>query len=239
MAKIKPFLKNATAIINTLKHSRCLTTISVGQQTHEGERFSATVELINNSFQSCTMLIDDSLQRHTMALRSRENAEFFYERSIKEGDLWLERNEKYLRKLNILDKMIRWDTWLHHPDFIVKKKEIEEALAEDSTYRHAFDSSIDAFVVKYQSRLADPENFDVERAKKLSFDFVLEECTALCLWPALQCQYEVYPNQHNAAIEETRRRFVLSKYPDLLQHITIGFRNSKQIGQQQFELLKT
>lgn len=238
MGKIKPFFKTQHFNISGFKQSTCLTTISVGQQTHEGERFSATIDLLNNSFQSCVMLIDDTLQRHTMALNAMEDAAFFYEKSLKEGDLWLERNEKYYKKLSILTKIIRWDTWLNHPNFLTQKKKIEDAIHDDIVYRQAFENSIEIFLTKYYSRLLNPENFDMERARKLSFNFVLEECTALCLWPELQCQFEVYPNRHNAAIEETRMRFVLSKHPDLLHPITIGFRNSKQIKPQHFELLQ-
>jgi len=38
--------------------SQCLMTISVGQQTHEEERFDSTMELVNASFGSCVLCID-------------------------------------------------------------------------------------------------------------------------------------------------------------------------------------
>ena len=91
---------------------------------------------------------------------------------------------------------------------------------------------------KYCERLPNPKDFDWERARRLSYDFVTEECAALCLWTELQCHFEAYPIRHNDAINATRERFVLPHYPNLLQAINIGFRNIKQIKPQRFFLLQ-
>lgn len=218
------------------KNSCALLTISVGQQTHEGEVFKATMELVNNSFGSCVILVDDSLQRHTMALNETNDADFFYDLSIKEGQRWLERNKRFYDLLNIPRQIMHWNKWLNHPNFVHSQNEIIKLIDADPAYRTAFDESINEFLDKYCSRLACPENFDRERAYKLSLDFVIEECSALCLWPELKCHFEVYPNSHNMAIEETRKRFVAKLFPDLLQPITIGFRNANQLKPQSFSL---
>lgn len=240
MAKTKCFFRFINSEDKSVfSKSRCLFTISVGQQTHEGEHFDATIELINNSFESCVMLVDDSLQRHTMALNQKQNPDYFYDLSIKEGDLWLERNKHYYSKLNNLEKIVRWDYWLSHPDFLKKRKAILETLKKDQSYNISFRDSVNSFVSKYHLRInSETETFDIERAKKLSFDFILEECTALCLWPELNCNFEAYPNLHNSAINDTRQRFVLSKNTNLIQPITLGFRNAKQLKPQHFLCLE-
>ena len=221
-----------------LKELDCLFTISVGQQTHEGEHFRATIELLNSSFKSCTMLVDDSLQRHTMAFEYGHEPDYFYETSLKEGSLWLERNKPYYDKLENLKEIIRWDTWLKHSNFETQREQLLLLTKGDETYQQAFTDSVDEFVTKYQSRLDKPNLFDLERAKKLSFNFILEECTALCLWQDLNCSYEVYPNLHNSAINETRKRFVLANNPGLLNEVTLGFRNAKQLAPQRFLCLE-
>jgi len=230
MPKTKSFIRflNETDK-EKLKEKSCLFTISVGQQTHEGEHFRATIELLNATFKSCTMLVDDSLQRHTIAIQQEFEPEYYYEMSIKEGDLWLERNEKYYGKLTNLEKIIRWDTWLKHADFDLKRNAILNLIEQDSTYKSAFEQSINEFTIKLQERTTDNKYVDIERAKRLSFDFIVEECTALCLWPELNCHYEVYPNLHNSAINETRQRFVLAYTPHLINQITLGFRNAAQL----------
>lgn len=220
------------------KTSSCLFTISVGQQTHEGEHFSSTIDLINESFHSCTMLVDDSLQRHSIALNRLQDPDYFYEISLKEGDLWLERNKQYYEKLTNLKNIIRWDTWLKHPNFHSQREAIKKMINEDVNYKNAFETSVTEFITRYEQRLQDKKYFDPERGKRLSFEFVLEECTALCLWANLNCNYEVYPNLHNSAINETRKRFVLAKYPHLLNPVTLGFRNAKQLAPQRFIYLE-
>ena len=100
------------------KESSCLLTISVGQEYHEGERFAATVELINQHFDACTISIYDSLQRYTMALNSNQDPHDFHFLAATEGSLWLKRNKEYLKKINNLKAVYRWDMWLKHSNFV-------------------------------------------------------------------------------------------------------------------------
>lgn len=238
MGKVRAFFKSVSDDIKSqFEKSRCLLTISVGQATHEGELFAATMDLVNTSFKSCVLLIDDSLQRHTMAFDKEENADFFYEKSIEEGKLWLQRNKIFYDQLTIPKKIFHWDMWLNHENYKSQRRRIIDALQSDASYKAAFDQSINEFLTKYCARLPEPDKFPIERARQLSFDFVLEECSALSLWPELDCHFECYPNKHNSAINQTRERFVFPKHPHLLQSITLGFKNAQQLKPQYFSLL--
>ena len=236
MGKTKAFFKCPDSLKAEFADSSCLLTISVGQATHEDEAFAATIDLVNESFAACTILVDDSLQRHNMALTSNQDAEFFYEIAIKEGDLWLERNKKYCEKLTIPTRILRWDRWLFHKDFNSQLEKIRAAFREDKIYAKTFNESINDFLTKYRTRIDDPDNFDLDRAYQLSLDFVMEECSALCLWIELGCQFEAYPIRHNVAINATRNKFVSPFHPKLLQAITIAFRNLGQLKPQRFHL---
>ena len=238
MRKTKAIFKCSEELKEKFIGSNCLLTISVGQATHEGEMFGATMDLVNRSFGSCTLLIDDSLQRHNMALNNSEDAAFFYEMSIKEGDLWLIRNEKYYGNLTIPKRIVRLDAWLKHPNFHTQLDSVTKAINHDPSYKAVFDKSTEEFLKKYCSRLSNPEKFNLERARRLSYDFIIEECTALCLWPELQCQFEAYPIRHNEAVNATRERFILPFYPNLLQALNIVFKNAQQIKPQSFVLLQ-
>ena len=234
MTYVKPVFRrnNITEEKEKFKHSKCLLTISVGQEVHEGEKFSTTIELINSSFQSCIMLIDDSLQRHTMALEREEDADFFYDHSIQEGNLWLERNEKYYKNLTILDKIIRWDMWLFHAAYHEQKNKIITLMQNDPDYKYAFDETIEEFLRRYYKRAMHKTIFDIERDRKLCRDYLVEECTALCLWIELNCHFEVYPNKRNLAMDETHKRFVQPSFPHLLNGVAIKFKNRKQFKPQ-------
>lgn len=47
--------------VSDKKFDSCLITISVGQIVHEGEKFKAVLELVNNSFKKCTIAVCDTL----------------------------------------------------------------------------------------------------------------------------------------------------------------------------------
>ena len=218
-------------------NSQCLLTISVGQEVHENEKFETTIDLIHHSFDSCIMLIDDSLQRHTMVLDRKENADELYAFSIEEGDRWLIRNEQYYNRLTNLKEIIRWDKWLKHPDYIAQQQTIKTVINNDIQYKSIFNETITEFLTRYFARIINKNDFDKERAYSLCFDYLLEECTAMTLWPELKCQFEVYPSKRNFAMDETHKRFVLPHYPDLLHAVAIKFKNRKQLKPQQFNLV--
>ena len=234
MKNTKAIFKCPEAYKARFSSSTCLLTISVGQEVHEGEKFSATIELVNANFNACIMLIDDSLQRHTMALNTNEDASFFYEISLREGELWLQRNEKYFSNLKILKSIIHWDNWLFHENFLPIKEKIMTLLKTDSEYKIAFDNTIDEFLHRYHRRLIEHEKIDINRARLLCQDYLLEECTAVSLWPELNCHFEVYPSKRNLAMQATHERFVIPKHPNLLHPVSIKFKNRKQLKPQQF-----
>ena len=234
--KIKPvfkFDKESTQI--PFSQARCLLTISVGQEVHEGDKFAATAELVSEHFAACTMLIDDTLQRHTMVLNHSATANDFMDISRHEGNQWLIRNQNYYQDLPELH-ILRWDYWLEHPHYAATSQHIQNLLVHDNAYQNAFNSTITTFLQRYCQRLSAEilAQFNHVRAHQLCFDYLLEECTAMCLWPELNCHYEVYPSPRNAAMAYIHQHLVLPKYPQLLHPIAIKFKQRKQLKPQQF-----
>lgn len=219
-----------------LKQSSCLLSISVGQQFHEEDYFASTIDMINNTFDSCVISLYDSLQRYTMAINYPRDLDELHRLANKEGDLWLQRNEKFYSKLKKLTGIVRWDDWIKKAEFEGIKKELLELISNDPSYKKPFAIAID----KYLQRCNKSESgeLELERVNNLCFNYVVEECVVLRLWMSLHCQFEVYPNLHNAAIEETRKRFVHSIDGSLLKLLTLKFKNGKQIGKQRFMVLE-
>jgi hypothetical protein len=231
MYGIKPVFKVQHPIDKAIfKKSRCLLTISVGQEAHEGSKFGATLDLVNTAFESIILLIDDSLQRHSMALNKAEGADFFYPASMAAGDSWLARNKQYYQKLDNLEQIIRWDKWLKHPHYLEKYNQIQILLVKDKDYQKNFDDTITAFL----QRNAQNRYVEDERARKLCLDYLIEECAALCLWPEINAHFEVYPSKRNVAMSQTHQRFVLPQFPHLLHPVAIKFKNRKQFKPQNF-----
>jgi hypothetical protein len=231
--RLKPVFKCTDEEKARFLSSTCLLTISVGQEVHEGEHFETTIELVNRSFGACILLIDDTLQRHTMTLASDNDAGYFYARSLEAGKQWLERNIWHYAQLSNLKQIIHWNHWLKHPQFEMKKAKIKALIGFDTDFGDAFSSTIDAFLHRYHRRVQDQPTFNIERARQLCLDYLVEECTAMCLWPEMDCHFEVYPSRRNRAMAETHRRFVLPNYPDLLHPVAIKFKHRKQWQPQQ------
>ena len=229
--KFKGLSKQGEAM---LKGENYLLLISVGQQSHEGDRFAATVDLINrSSFKSCTISLYDSLQRYTMALGGNHTPLSLYDLAHKEGDLWLERNTKYIDQLEGLKTIYRWDHWLNHQNFTDAKKNVLDLISEDESYAHTFDIAVDNYLNRYMKNELS-SGLDLERAKAICHDYIVEECAVLCLWPELQCKFEIYPNPHNDAIIATKERFIKSQDDNMLIHLPLKFINASLLAPQYF-----
>jgi len=169
-------------------------------------------------------------------LDRKENADDLHEIAVIEGDRWLARNEKYYSGLSNLNQIVRWDQWLKHDEYQNNQTKLRSIMQEDETYKKIFDDTIHQFLGRYCSRV-DEASFDLERAHRLCFEYLLEECTAMTLWPQLNCHFEVYPSKRNFAMDETHKRFVLPEYPELLHAVAIKFKNRKQLKPQHFSVI--
>ena len=216
--------------------SSCVLGISVGQEVHEGELFDITLQLINKSFVSCNILVDDTLQRYTMAMLNGGSPEDYKSIAIKNGDLWLERNNKSIEALSIPYKIFRYEHWLSHPKFNEYKTKITSLLNTHAEFKHVFDSTCNNFVDKCCSR-QQCKDMDTEDLKHLSSGYLMEECITYCLLVDLSCQFKVHPGIRNMARELTRNLLIAPEHPDLLQHVGVYFKNVSPFKPQKFELI--
>ena len=120
---------------NQCKFDSCMLTISVGQQVHEGEKFKATLELINNNFKKCTIGVCDTLQRHSLAILADLKSQDLHNISKQAGDQWIDRNIEYCEEiLKIPFKLKRWDEWLQNDKYYIFKKQIDQLYRKDSEF---------------------------------------------------------------------------------------------------------
>ncbi len=216
------------------KDSKCLLTISVGQEVHEGETFAATIDLINRHFKSCTILVDDSLQRHTMQLVSQQDPNSLYQKSMLDGDLWLKRNKVLYKNLTIPYNIIRWNKWLNHKNYSYTLDMITAAYKNDVIYKTAFDESINNFLIRFYRR-SNALDLQKKTAEFICLQYLAEECAALCLWTEEQYDFEVYPNKRNLAMSATHAKFIAPIAPHILNPVAIKFKNRKQLIPQKLD----
>ncbi|MBB71943.1 MAG: hypothetical protein CMF50_06045 [Legionellales bacterium] len=233
MPQIKPVFKCSDEFKSVFSQSSCLLTISVGQEVHEGEKFLSTVRLVNEAFKECTVLVDDSLQRHTMSLFSNLSPDELYQQSIVEGDLWLERSHQSLAQLTIPNKIIRWDKWLYHSLYEKYHHEITALYDTSRHYKDFINTSIEEFLTRLLRRNAIEVSY--ETAFRRCLDYLKEECTALRLWADTGYNFEIYPSRRNSAMTATHKIFVKSEsYNFLVESVAIKFKNRAQLGPQVF-----
>jgi hypothetical protein len=170
-----------------------------------------------------------------MALNQEGAVDDFYENSLMLGNIWLNRNQIYLNKMDIPIHIIRWDNWLNHKEYLNSKSKILAEISSDVIYKDYFDATITEYLTRYCKRV-DVKNFNFKRARTLCFDYLVEECAGMCLWPQTQCEFEAYVSSHNIAMEETRKRFIQPNYPNLINPLSIEFNYRPNLRPQNFDL---
>ncbi len=210
-----------------LNNSKCLISISIGQQAHYGPYLAATLDRVDENFSSCVFLLGDTLQRNTLPLQfvRKFDSEFFYKKTLKLGDEWIEKNACILALLKIPYSIVRWDYWLNHTKFKLLLEETENLYRYDMCFKEVVEKSIEDYIdrLKNRNELLLPE----DTAKQFCLKYVLEECSALRLWTELHCNYDLYPNKRSQAMEYIYEKFIKSDSSNLLKHIPIKFKRKK------------
>lgn len=203
--------------------SSCLMPISVGQSIHEGEKFSAVIKLMNASFKHCTILVDDSVQRHTIGIMNHVPPDTLYQMAVDEGDAWLKRSERAYNQLTIPYNIMRWDDWYNSKNYITSHERVENEYNTNELFRNAIHANISDFLTRYLSRYAQ-EEIDYERAFRLCRDYLIEECAVMCLWTEQAYDFEVYPSGRNKAMAATYEFLIKPNYPDYLRPVALRFK---------------
>ncbi|WP_190128069.1 tRNA-dependent cyclodipeptide synthase [Streptomyces mashuensis] len=204
----------------SLSGKRAILLVSVGQRYHEGDKLRATVELVNRSgFQQLTVAVADTLQRTNYLRLGPEDA---YARALREGDEWLERNDKLLGRLTVAHDVLRWDEALQDPSYPGFRQRVEQAYAQNPAYREAVHATIGKFIERLLAR--DPQA-DTEVAFRNCLSYLIEECPIIMpMWAHQGYDYVIYPQPMTAAMAETQRLFVTGEYPGKGSWLSLKFK---------------
>lgn len=205
------------------KHSSCLMPISVGQPVHENQKFAATAALINRSFASCTLLVDDTIQRHTLCIDNPYTEKEAYDIAKNMGTEWLIRNKAVLENFTIPTTVLRWDDWLHNADFTEAHDTVKALYGESDYFQSCIQQNIETFLNRYFLRNI-ANQVDYERAFSLCTTYLLEECAVMSLWPKGNYAFEVYPSGRNQAMHALYELLIQPKHPDLLKSVALRFK---------------
>ena len=84
-------------------------------------------------------------------------------------------------------------------------------------------ANIDDFLTRYLSRFS-TKDVDSERAFQLCLDYLIEECSVMCLWTEKAYDFEVYPSGRNKAMAATYEYLIKPHYPDYLRPVALRFK---------------
>lgn len=203
--------------------SSCSLTISVGQSSHESDKFLATINLVSKSFQRCFLNVCDSLQRHTISLEKGISIEKAHVLSKKMGDEWLERNRNVFGQLKVPYEIIRWDEWLLHPNYLESAEKIENLYQNSEFFKKHIQIAANLYLNRYKKRNDKDENFYVSMYNS-SMRYLKEECAVMLLWVNAGYNFEIYPSLRNEALVATYEMLIGPYYSQVLKPLALKFK---------------
>lgn len=206
----------------------CMLLISVGQPYHEGEKLTATIDLIKNKFHSCTIMVCDTLQKYN--LMEHHNEEDAYKLSLQKGDEWLIRSKEQFAKLEIPYNIIRWDDIIQDVTFPAKLRQVEELYRSNPAYCNAFLNTVDSYFLRLMKR---GEVLDKEERYKISLKYLIEECAGMLIWADRGYNFEVYPTTRAEVMAATFEFLIKPFYIDTLLPVALRFKRYAKNNQEQ------
>ena len=186
-----------------LRNHKALVLISVGEKYHEGAKFEATLKLINKSFQSCNILVADTLRSNILGLSNNQHERNdCVELAVENGREWLERNIQYIKTLSIPYVISTWENWRNKSDYSFYLQAVKNLYIQDSHFKSIVSEVVEKFLKRSQRNLED------RVLRNLSTEYILEESAVTCLWIKEGYKYDVYPSGDNLAMLEAYNKLL-------------------------------
>lgn len=210
-----------------LKKDRCLVPVSIGKEIHYGAHLAATLSLVNRSFKGVSFVLADSLQGYTKRLSHPDaSLEDLKESARIAGTAWLNDNHLLLSQLTIPWHVLRWDTFLEHPEFDNYLGLVKNAYYNNPTFNEGCDEN----VMEYLNRNPDYP-IETEQAKAFGLEYIWFECAAMFIWLEENCQWELYANGRKRAMQETYEHLIEPHHPTLLKPLSLRFKKVRNYHQ--------
>ncbi|HAI13474.1 MAG: hypothetical protein CMJ41_03245 [Phycisphaerae bacterium] len=187
------------------EHPRCSLEISLLTTKFDGNKLKATIEWVNRHFEACTINLADTLYRHNLAGTPHESPTQVARRL---GDEWLFRNNEILEFLTVPYQIIRWDSFLNHPEFASIQSYFAKLYQTDQIFKDLVDQDARMFVARGESN----------RSMQNSVDFILEELAGdelhsrmykyVYVYPGTPLSVQNYINEKNPSISFNKTKII-------------------------------
>ena len=204
-------------------NSKCSVTISVGQEPHERDKFKSTLAVVNDSFNHCTIMVCDSLQRHTLKIGMQTTDDEIHKHANQLGESWIGRNINAIKKLDIEYNIIRWDYWLSHPEYKKSRKIIDDLALHNQGFVNVIEETAMEFLKRNLHKITNIES--EQNVLRYSREYLKEECAVMLLWMKDNYQFEIYPSKRNTAMDFVYKHVISKINPNLVRAVAIKFKS--------------
>jgi tRNA-dependent cyclodipeptide synthase len=194
-------------------YGACTFGISVGQPYHDGDKFAAAVEWAARHFEHIRVDVSDTLQRHRLIGEGAAPAEAA-RASLRAGDRWIAEAMPVLAGCGRPFTIVRWNTWLQHPEFPAVQGAYSWLATSDPVLRAAVARDIDGFITR-QARRGAPLPADETAARAMSRAYLIEELAVITLQGAAERSARIYPGPELASFKAVRQGLVQAAPPGL------------------------
>jgi hypothetical protein len=144
--------------------------ISVGKPVHEGDDLDAAIGMLVNIGKPVIIRLSDTLQRHNLMIEGMDHMSAFHA-ALDNGDAWLDRNAKAIKRLGPSTKIIRWGEVLLDHDFV----SIHSAFIKLSRHNETFKEAMERDVSRFMARRAGLSEATKTGLLRCSRAFLVEE----------------------------------------------------------------
>lgn len=201
--------------------------ISVGQNYHEGEKLEATINFINERFKCCKIMVNDTLQRHTLSFVNSVDSKKAYNHSLELGKQWIDRNSKICKTLQIPYEIYQWSDWLNHPKFDLYKSEVDKVHLLDNDFIRMIHKSSAEFLERCRNKI----DCNYDYAYQKCIEYLKEEIAVMFgIWKEYNYDFILYPGKMIDVLNFYREKNVCN---EKLKWLHIKFRrNNKKLYRQ-------
>lgn len=218
----KAILKCPSQYKAEFKDSKCSVTISVGQPSHEEEKFIATLAAVNKSFKECTIMVCDSLQRHTLKMDS--SISDVHKCANKLGIEWVKRNEEIIKTLDIRYNIIHWDYWLLHSEYENARNQINQLFLSNEDFKKTVEETALSFWERNINKFGEQANKEITINN--SCEYLKEECAVMLIWAKYNYKFELYTSPRNPAMRYVYQHVISKTDASFVREVTVKFKNS-------------
>lgn len=202
--------------------------VSVGKENFEGALIQSAIQMINEEFHACCIVVADTLQRYNIATERQITPEDAHEESLKKGNTWLQNHQILFKNFTIPYEVIKWDDLIGDPGFKKHEMEFLNIFLNAPQIQQEMHHSIAEYGDRLQRRMG--VNQFSKRAvlhEQFCHSYLQEECVAIALLPHKTKLVEkntpitiVYPGKATGILTTNRNLFLTKLFPNQFEDHT-------------------